>query len=291
MLRLTGARTEEYYRELPVGPVTDDPPATPWRRHYFGDVVPQRHHQNFDDPPPPNPLVTRLASFGRLEPVEIDALTKLSRNPKSHTAEQVLIQEGRRTDHACLLIEGFACRYKLLPNGRRQILGYLIPGDICDVHFAVFNKPDHSVVCLTKADVVKIPLHAVTELIARYPTIGRALSLAAMSDNAILREWLLNVGQRDAMQKLCHLFCEMSVRLKAIGHVAADGSFELPIIQATLADSTGLTSVHINRTLQRLRKDGLISLRQRRLAILDSERLKAVAGFDEAYLHAQSQPD
>lgn len=284
MLRLTGTRTEEYCRDAPVEAAAEDLPARPlWRSEFPRPTI--------VGSAPPNTLVTRLACFGRLNLAEVDGLTRLSCNPKRQRAEQVLVHEGSRSDYVHLLVHGFACRYKLLSNGRRQILGYLIPGDLCDVHFTVFNRPDHSVACLTESEVVKIPLQAVTDLIAQFPNIGRALSLAAVIDNAILREWLLNVGQRNAMQKLCHLFCEMSVRLKAIGHVAADGSFELPIIQATMADTTGLTSVHINRTLQRLRCEGLISLRQRRLTIPDFARLKSVAGFDEAYLHAQDHAD
>ena len=172
----------------------------------------------------------------------------------------------------------------MLVGGRRQIMGYLIPGDICDVHFVMFNTPDHSVALVGDSQVVNIPTHKIRELTLRFPTIERALSLAGLVDCSTLREWLLNIGQRDAMQKLSHFFCEMLVRLKAIDQIHVDGSFELPTNQATLADTIGLTPVHINRTLQRLRTAGLIRLCQRRLTILDAARLAAVAGFDGDYL-------
>lgn len=290
MLRLTHTFVDNPHRSAAAGFAANEFAAE--QRSHFGGG--SRSYGMSAPPcaastPAPSPLVTNLARFGYLAADEIDGLTALSRNPRRLRAEQIMIHEGRRTDYICLVVRGFACRYKLLANGRRQILAYLIPGDLCDVQFSLCNRPDHSVVCLTDSEVVRIPLHAVDSLVARFPSIARALSLAVLRDNAILREWLLNVGQRSAIQRLCHLFCELSVRLDAIGQVAPDGSFELPVVQTALADTTGLTPVHINRTLQRLRSDGLISLRQRRLTILDAGRLRDLAGFDESYLDVQGQ--
>ena len=190
-------------------------------------------------------------------------------------------------DHVYLIVRGMACRYKLLSNGQRQVLGYLIPGDLCDVNFLRLSKSDHSVALLSDALVVKIPMRQMVDLLTCYPRIERALALAALLDIAILREWLLNVGQRNALQKLSHFFCEMMVRLSAIDQTHGDGSFDLPVNQATLADTTGLTPVHINRTLQRLRSDGLITLSKRRLTILQFDRLAAIAGFDDNYLRCK----
>ena len=234
--------------------------------------------------PTPSALVARLNSFVRMDHEEIDALETLSRNPKPFRSEQILIHEGCPTSSICLIVKGMACRYKMLAGGRRQILGYLIPGDMCDINFAIVNKPDYSVALIGDSLVARIPTSKMDLLIALYPKIGRALALAAIIDGVILREWLLSIGQRDALQKLCHLFCEMAVRLEAIGGINDDGSFELPVNQVTLADTLGLTPVHINRTLQRLRNEGLIRLCHRRLAILDRERLATIAGFDGAYL-------
>lgn len=238
--------------------------------------------------PSPSALVTKLSAFGPLGAEEVEALEQLSRNPKPMQSEQILIHEGSPSDSVYLIVSGLACRYKMLAGGRRQILGYLIPGDLCDIHFALANRPDHSVSLTGGSSVARIPTWKISELMLRYPAINRALSLASLIDAVILREWLLSVGQRDALQKLCHLFCEMAVRLEAIGGVNDDGSFELPLNQVTLADTLGLTSVHINRTLQRLRNDGLIRLCHRRLAILDRERLATIAGFDGAYLQLRS---
>jgi len=236
----------------------------------------------------PSALVKKLSGLVQLSADEIEALNQLSRNPKPMQSEQILIHEGMPSDSIYLIVSGLACRYKMLAGGRRQILAYLLPGDLCDIHFAIANRPDYSVALTGGSLVARIPTWQISELMLRYPAINRALSLASLIDAVILREWLLSVGQRDALQKLCHLFCEMAVRLEAIGGMAPDGSFELPINQVTLADTLGLTSVHINRTLQRLRNEGLIRLCHRRLVILDRERLATIAGFDGAYLRLRS---
>ncbi|MBA3667811.1 MAG: Crp/Fnr family transcriptional regulator [Sphingomonas sp.] len=237
-----------------------------------------------EPPAPPQPLIAKLRRFVRLEECDLDALRNLAAYPKNYRSGHILIHENAVPDHVYLLVRGMACRYKLLPSGQRQILGYLIPGDLCDIHFATLGRPDHSVSLLADSAAVKIPTRRIVDLLADHPQIERALSLAAILDIAILREWLLNVGQRNALQKLSHFFCEMKVRLEAIGEVSFDGSFEMPVNQSTLADTTGLTPVHVNRTLQRLRSDGLIKLCHRRLSILDPDRLAAIAEFDAHYL-------
>ena len=235
----------------------------------------------------PNPIARKLAQFARLDDSDVRALDALLQFPRSLRAGQILVHENSLVDHVYLMIRGMACRYKLLPGGERQILGYLIPGDVCDVHFVTLNKSDHSVVLLGDCEVVKIPTLKIKTLLADHPRIERALSLAALHDIAILREWLVNVGQRDALQRVSHFFCEMTHRLARIGQIADDGSFDLPINQMALADTTGLTPVHINRTLQRLRNDGLILLCQRRLSIVDAHRLATIAGFDDNYLQVR----
>lgn len=285
MLRHTGSASNEYCLAEPQRSAAVSLESDVRQAEYHRDIPsPNNHGWTTKPPAARSALATKLGTFVKLSADEIDVLDALSRHPKQYRSDQILVHEGASVDHACLIVQGLACRYKLLAGGRRQIMGYLIPGDICDVHFVMFNTPDHSVALVGDSQVVKIPTYKIRELITRFPTIARALSLAGLVDCAILREWLLNIGQRDAMQKLSHLFCEMSVRLKAIGRIHADGSFELPANQVTLADTIGLTPVHINRTLQRLRTAGLIRLCQRRLTIIDPERLALMAGFDGNYL-------
>lgn len=230
-------------------------------------------------------LEAKLSRFVRLGAAETDALRQLGRAVHNVSANQVLIHEGIRIDHVCLLLDGMACRYKMLPGGERQILGYLIPGDIFDAHFIVFNRPDHSVAALCNSKIATIPIVRLAATIRKYPRLATAFACSALVDSAILREWLLNVGQRHAEQRLAHLICELQARLKIVHRVSKDGSFDLPIDQVTLADTIGLTLVHTNRILQRLRKAELICLRQRRVTILDYPRLVFLAGFDENHLH------
>ncbi len=237
-----------------------------------------------------NPLVTKLGRFVSLGSTEIAAIDRICGDQKAIAPDQVIIAEGSCPDHLSLIVDGFAYRYKFLPGGRRQILGYLVPGDLCDVRFSVFDRLDHNIASLSDSQVANIPVKTLLDLFAAHPAIERAMWLAALVDRTILQEWLLNIGQRDAYQKLSHFFCEMSVRLKASGCSDSDGSIELPLDQTALADTTGLTLVHINRTLQRMRCEGLIALRRRRLTISDPDRLAAIAGFNDDYLAPQVPP-
>lgn len=244
----------------------------------------------FDQSHQASPLLAKLRRFSLLDAGDVEAVEALSTPAKPYPAGRTLFHEGSVPDYVYLFIRGMGCRYKLLPSGERQILGFLIPGDLCDIQFLALNPPDHSVALLSDSQLVKISSRRIHELLADCPRIDRALALAASLDFAILREWLLNVGQRNALEKLAHIFCEMQIRLESVGQVEEDGSVELPVNQLTLADTTGLTPVHVNRTLQRLRSEGLIRLCHRRLLILDFERLAAVAGFDGHYLQIrQSQ--
>ncbi len=237
-----------------------------------------------------NAFTTRLGRFVELDHEEISALDQIARHPRRYRAGEILFHEGSHPQHVCLIQEGFALRYKCSRDGKRQILGYLIEGDICDAHFTIFNKCDHSVQLLTDALIVQIPTQVLMETIVRYPRIERAILLTTLVEKAMLREWLLNVAQRDACQKLAHFFCEMAARLTAVGLANDDGSISLPLTQRELADTVGLTTVHANRTLQRLRSDGLITLTHRRLTILDPDRLCELADFNQDYLRIDDRP-
>lgn len=199
-------------------------------------------------------------------------------------AEQVLIHDGEIPTHAYLIVKGFAYRYKLLDDGRRQILGYLIPGDLCEIDLPPGALPDHCVAALNAATVAVISMTGLAALRSEHPNIDRLCSLIALTDRSILREWLMNIGQRNAIQRIGHFFCEIRARMEAIGELAPDGSIDLPLTQAVLADTTGLTTVHVNRSLKKLRKEGLVALRGHRLSILDRGRLEEMAAFNQDYL-------
>lgn len=237
-----------------------------------------------------NPLIAKLSRFVPLAAEERDALHNLCRNVRRHSRGNDLIAEGDKPESVFLLLEGWAFRYKQLEDGSRQIMAYLVPGDLCDIRIFLFEEMDHSIGLLSDAKVVKIPSAEMLDLMDRFPRIERALMWATLVDESTLREWLLNVGQRNALQRISHLFCELCVRLTVVQLVDGSASFALPLTQAEIADTTGMTTVHVNRSLQRLRNDGLIKTANGKLTILDFDRLATLAGFNDTYLHTDGPP-
>jgi CRP-like cAMP-binding protein len=188
-----------------------------------------------------------------------------------------------------LILEGFAFRYKVLPDGQRQIVAYLIPGDLCDLHVSILGEMDHGIATVTPCKVAYIPGQTIEEITEKHPRITRALWWATLVDEGTLREWLVSMGRRPAEKQMAHIFCELLLRLQIVG-LATENSFELPMTQEQLGDTLGLSTVHVNRVLQDLRRDGLITLRDKVLTIHDVEELKRFADFDPNYLHLKNRP-
>lgn len=199
-------------------------------------------------------------------------------------ARRDLIREGDPPHVVYAVIDGWACRYKTLPDGRRQIVAFFIPGDICDLHIYMLKTMDHNVGAVTALKVAEITRSQYDELTERRPRISQALWWNELATTATQREWTLNVGQRTAYERLAHLMVEMYVRLEAVG-LAANGTVDWPLTQSDLADATGLTPVHVNRTLQQMRKDGLVELSHKQLSVPDMARLRDAAMFNDNYLH------
>jgi CRP-like cAMP-binding protein len=197
---------------------------------------------------------------------------------------EYIIREGDRPENVHVILEGFACRYKHLPDGGRQVMAYLVPGDACDLHIAILGEMDHAIGTLTACRVAYLPQKVIEDLTTERPAIARALWWATLVDEAILREWLVGMGRRAADKRLAHLLCELLIRLQAVGQ-ATETSFDFPLTQAELADALGISTVHVNRMVQTLREDGLITLAGKHLEIPEPERLKAFAEFDPSYLH------
>lgn len=237
-----------------------------------------------------NTLVTKLTRYIELGEPEMAALDQLTRDPHLLKSGANLIEEGTNPENVFLLLDGWGYRYSLLRNGGRQIFGYLLPGDLCDVHVFMLDKMDHSIALLSDATVVKVPAAEMLDLINRYPRIERALWIATLVTESTLRQWVVNIGRRDAFERTAHLFCELWQRMQAVGLVNETDQFDLPLTQSELADTLGMTSVHINRILQRLREGGLIVLGKRRLTILDPKRLADISGFEPSYLRLDSSP-
>jgi CRP-like cAMP-binding protein len=201
--------------------------------------------------------------------------------------DQDLVREGDHSPHCLVLIEGFACRYRTLSDGRRQIVSFHIAGDFLDLQGYLLQRLDHGFGTLTPSRIGLIPHTAIEELLER-PSLVKRLWRETVVDGAIHREWLVNVGRRTAYQRVAHIFCELVTRLQGAG-LARDGACDLPLTQGELADATGLSTVHVNRVIQELRRDGLIILRGRVFTALDWEGLKRAAEVDPSYLDLLSK--
>ena len=230
------------------------------------------------------PLIARVEGLADLSDEDKASLAALCRDVRPVAAKRNIISEGERPEHVHLVVDGWAGRYKLLDNGARQIVALLIPGDFCDLHATVLGHMDHGIVAITACRVAYIPAAQIDELASHHNGLTRALWWSTLVDEAVLRSWVVNAGRRDAYQRIAHLMCEMHLRMKMIGLVTND-HFDLPLTQDELADATALTPVHVNRTLQRLRNEGLITFRGGQLSVLDMGGLQRAAGFDPSYLH------
>ena len=234
-----------------------------------------------------SPLVTKLETVVRLSAEDREALASVCSDAHEMGPRRNIIREGDRPDHVHLMVDGWAARYKLLPHGARQITAFLLPGDICDLHVTILGEMDHSITTLTRSKVAFIPRDRMDELTCR-ATIAKAFWWATLVDEAVLRAWIVNVGRRDAFEAIGHLFCELYVRMKNVG-LTTDHHFELPLTQEEIGDALGLTPVHVNRVLQRMRADNLISLKRNALTIHDYGRLQKAAGFNSNYLHIRNR--
>ena len=232
-----------------------------------------------------NILVKKLELFGALPSDDRGLLNDVVTKTRQIDSHQDIIREGDSPTDVILVLSGFACRYKVLPDGRRSIFAFLVPGDFCDLHIFILKAMDHGIATVSPCTIVNIPRSRVLELSER-PAIARALWWTTLVDEATLREWLVNIGQRDAESSIAHLFCELHLRLKGVG-LSDGGEFSLPITQSELADTMGLSAVHVNRSLQSLRVQGLITLRSGRLVIPDVDRLRAACQFNPNYLHLE----
>ena len=232
-----------------------------------------------------NLLLRKLELFGPLPPIDRLLLNEVVSQPQQVDAHRDIVREGDAPDNVHLVLDGFACRYKILPDRSRSIFAYLVPGDFCDLNIFILKAMDHTIATLSACRMVSIPRRRVLELADR-PAIGRALWWTTLVDEATLREWLVNIGKRRADVRTAHLLCELHLRLKSVG-LAEGGEFALPLTQTELADTIGMSPVHMNRSLQVLRSQGLVVFKNRQLVIPDIDRLRQIGQFNPNYLHLE----
>lgn len=229
-------------------------------------------------------MLRRLERRALLQESDRAALRSLPFRKRTIEPNQYIVREGELLDECCLILDGFAYRQKTTLDGARQILSVHLQGDFVDLEAALLRHADHNVQALTRCEVAMVPASAIRDLQREHPRIAQAMWVDTLIDASVFREWLLNVGRRDARSRVAHLLCEFAKRLELAGMADSSG-YEFPMTQEQLADATGLTPVHINRTLKSLHAEGLIERKRRFIYIPDWQRLREVAGFSEMYLH------
>ena len=231
-----------------------------------------------------NRFVEKLEGFAELAKADVAAIQAATSTPRRYPAKQDMIREGDQPGPVFVVLEGWGCRYKILPSGARQITAFLLPGDCCDLHVAMLAEMDHSIQTVTAATVAIVPRTEMEALMAR-PSVARAMYVAQLVDEGTLRSWIVSMGRRSSLERVAHLMCELYLRAFVVGEASDGGGMILPLSQIVLADALGMTPVHINRVLKQLRQAGAIDLRRGRLQIMDPTKLVQLAGFDENYLH------
>jgi CRP-like cAMP-binding protein len=231
-----------------------------------------------------HPLIRKLESIAPVQEDEKAAIVALPVTLKKLKKEQDIVREHDRPSQCCLVIEGFLFRYKVVPSGKRQILSFYIPGDIPDLQSLHLERMDHNIASLGPSKVAFIEHETLRAFLHAHPRIGDVFWRDTLIDAAVFREWMVGLARRDAYARIAHLFCEFFVRLRAVGLTEAEG-YGLPITQAVLGDALGLSTVHVNRSLQSLRRRGLIRMRNGRVHITNWEGLQEAGEFDPTYLH------
>jgi CRP-like cAMP-binding protein len=229
-------------------------------------------------------LLRKIEQNASLDDGDRQAILDLPHNVRTLEPGSYTVRDGEPPAHCTVLLSGFAFRQKLSGDGLRQIVAINIPGDAMDFQNLFLGVADHNVQMLTRGDVAFIPRGPLEKLVEERPKIARAILVMTLIDASIFREWVLNVGRRNARTRIAHLLCEFAVRLDDQG-LADHYGFELPMTQEQLADATGLTPVHVNRTLKTLQAEGLITRTRRQISFPDWTRLREMADFNHRYLH------
>ncbi len=229
-------------------------------------------------------IIDKLQSLGTLDQSDQDALGSLMFTVNAAPANHDLVQQGKVATDLQVLLDGYACRYKIIAGGSRQIVSFHVPGDILDAQQLLLGCPDHFVQTITSATVGAVPLTEFRHILKLRPNVAEALWRDTLIDASIYREWVLNVGKRDVTSRVAHMLCEFAFRREKAG-LGPPERFELPITQHQIADATGLSAVHVNRVLHELARSGVIAPDKPEVEIIDWSQLCRIGDFDPSYLH------
>ncbi|WP_091741949.1 Crp/Fnr family transcriptional regulator [Phenylobacterium immobile] len=236
----------------------------------------------------PGRLLAVLERYVTLTPEDRIVVEEVLCEVRQAPADAELVVDGDPSTECLVLLEGQAFRHKTLPDGRRQILGFLVPGDVLDLP-RLFMGVDYGVTALTACQIAPIPRGRIEDILAAHPRLARAFWRMQLVEAAIQREWMIGMGRRSAYARVAHLLCEAFLRLRNVG-MTHGARCRFPVTQNHLADAAGLSGVHTNRVLQSLRQNDLIAFRARELVVLDWPGLFAAAEFDPNYLHLPAEP-
>jgi CRP-like cAMP-binding protein len=217
-------------------------------------------------------------------------ITSLLSSTVEFKAGQDMMEEGQKPTHCLIVLQGLACRYRATPNGARQILSFEMAGDWMDLHSYVLRTLDHSIRAVSDCRVATIPYARIDRLLEAYPHLMKALWRDTLVDGAVFREWVVNVGARDSKQRLAHLLCEVQRRMISVG-IAKDNEFHFPVTQQELGEAMGISTVHVNRSVQALREEGLVEFKRGVVTLPNPARLRQLAQFSDKYLHIEEGPD
>jgi CRP-like cAMP-binding protein len=235
-------------------------------------------------------LIRKLERSDVLSDEEKDVLERAFTRIRDFRADEDIVREGDRPTESCIIVEGWAARYKVLPSGRRQISAIHISGDFVDLHSFLLKTMDHGVVTLAPTRIAFVPHTTLKKITEDYPHLTRMLWLSTLIDAAIHRTWLTAMGRTSATAQMAHLICELHVRLEVVG-LTNGNSFHLPVTQEELGDALGLSTVHVNRVITELRNGGIVQWQGGgAVTILDWDRLKEIAEFTPIYLSLQNEP-
>lgn len=234
-------------------------------------------------------LLMNLERRDELSAVERETIRAMVRSVRCFPAGSDIVESGSLPKWSCLMLSGLSARYNMVGDGKRQISAVHIAGDFVDLHGLLIRPMDHSVVALTDCDIAIVPREVLQEITGTQPHLTRMLWLLTVVDAAIFRQGFVAAARLPAEGQIARFFCEMQTRMAAVG-LAEGLSFDLPITQADLGDALGLSQVHVNKSLQKMRRDGLLSWRGSRATLLDWARLSKVAEFDPTYLNLERTP-
>jgi CRP-like cAMP-binding protein len=235
-----------------------------------------------------HPLITKLEQHGPLSDEEKQVLQQITSRMTVYKPHEEVVPEGSTQSHSSLVLEGFAARHQHLADRKRQITAFHVPGDFMDLHSFLLKKMEDGVGALTRCKVAAVPHRDLREITKNYPYLTRVLWFTTLVDAAVHRTWMITLGRMGARERVAHFLCEMHDRLEAVD-LTKEHSYELRITQQELSDAFGLTGVHVNRILQELRGEGLITSRGKTVIINDWESLQKEGQYNPDYLHLSQQ--